>query len=77
MSITVKDLLTQASILDAHDRAKLAGLLLDNLEPKVDKDIESAWLREIERRVHELDAGNVDLVPWEDIKEKLNSQQWD
>jgi hypothetical protein len=41
------------------------------LEPEVDKDIESAWLGEIERRIQDLDAGDVDLVPWEDIKEKL------
>ena len=77
MATPVEDLFKRASNLDENDRATLAGLLLDSLEPEVDRDIESAWLREIERRVQELDAGDVDLVPWEDVKEKMKNQQWD
>ena len=71
MATPVEDLFRRASYLDQNDRATLAGLLLDSLEPEVDKDIESAWLGEIERRIQDLDAGDVDLVPWEDIKGKL------
>ncbi len=71
MATPVEDLFRRASCLDQNDRATLAGLLLDSLEPEVDKDIESAWLGEIERRIQDLDAGDVDLVPWEDIKGKL------
>ena len=71
MATPVEDLFRRASYLDQNDRATLAGLLLDSLESEVDKDIESAWLGEIERRIQDLDAGDVDLVPWEDIKEKL------
>ena len=77
MASPVEDLFKRASNLDENDRATLVGLLLDSLEPEVDRDIESAWLGEIERRVQELDAGDVDLVPWEDIKEKMKNQQWD
>ncbi len=71
MATPIEDLFERASILDEQDRATLAGLLLDSLENEIDEDIESAWLEEIERRIQELDAGRVDLITWEDVKEKL------
>ena len=71
MATPVEDLFKRASNLDENDRATLAGLLLDSLEPEVDEDIESSWLGEIERRVQELDSGNVGLVLWEDVKKLM------
>ena len=71
MATPIEDLFVRASILDDRDRATLAGLLLESLEHEVDEDIESAWLEEIERRLRELDADDVDLVPWEKVKAKL------
>lgn len=36
-----------------------------------DQDIEAAWFKEIERRVAEIDAGTVELVPWEEVRAEL------
>ena len=71
MSIPVGALFRQASELDEHDRATLAGLLLESLEHEVDEDVEAAWKEEIERRLAELDADSVKLVPWDEVKAKL------
>ena len=71
MSTPVGDLFRQAVELDEHDRATLAGLLLESLEHEVDENVESAWKEEIERRLAELDADNVQLVPWDEVKTKL------
>jgi putative addiction module component (TIGR02574 family) len=71
MSTPVGDLFRQASELDEHNRATLAGLLLESLEHEVDEDVEAAWQAEIERRLAELDANSVKLVPWEEVKAKL------
>lgn len=71
MSIPVGELFRQASELDEHDRATLAGLLLESLEHEVDEEIESAWEEAIERRLAELDAGSVKLIPWNEVKAKL------
>ena len=71
MSIPVGELFRQASELDEHDRATLAGLLLESLEHEVDEDVEAAWKEEIERRLAELDADSVKLVPWDEVKAKL------
>ena len=71
MSTRVGELFRQASELNAHDRATLAGLLLESLEHEVDKEIESAWQEEIARRLAELEAGHVQLVAWDEVKAKL------
>lgn len=71
MSTTVGHLFRQASELDEHDRAALAGLLLESLEHEVGEDVESAWQEEIERRLAELDAGSVQMVSWDEVKAKL------
>ncbi len=77
MSTPVGDLFRQASALDEQDRATLAGLLLESLEHEVDEDVESAWREEIERRLAELDANGVELVPWEEVKAKLRKSAGD
>ena len=71
MSPSVRELFRQASELDEQDRAVLAGLLLESLEPEVDEYVESAWQAEIARRLSELDAGRVELVPWDEVKANL------
>lgn len=71
MSTPVVDLFKQASTLDERDRATLAGLLLESLDQEVDEGVESAWQEEIERRLAELDANTVELVPWEEVKARL------
>jgi len=35
------------------------------------QDIEAAWSKEIERRVAEIDAGTVELVSWEEVRDEL------
>lgn len=71
MSPSVRALFRQASERDEQDRAVLAGLLLESLEHEVDEHVESAGQEEIARRLTELDAGRVELVPWDEVKAKL------
>ena len=35
------------------------------------QDIEAAWSKEIERRLAEIDAGTVELIPWEEVRAEL------
>ena len=71
MTTSVQELLRQAAELDEHDRATLAGLLLESLEHEVDEHVEAAWQEEIARRLADLDADRVQLVPWDEVKTKL------
>ena len=71
MSRTFTDLWKEASELSDEDRAALAGLLIESLEGEPDPDVEAAWAAEIEKRVAELDAGAVQSIPWEQVRQRL------
>jgi putative addiction module component (TIGR02574 family) len=60
--------------LPERDRATLAGLLIEMLDPVSESDVEAAWSEEIKRRVAEIDAGTVELIPWEEVRAELYSQ---
>lgn len=53
----------QAQSLQPPDRARLAELLSDSINPSTNTDIEAAWYDEILRRIDELDQGVAKLTP--------------
>ena len=67
----VNEVFRDATELSEHDRATLAGLLIESLEGEPDPGVEAAWAAEIERRVAELDAGTVKTIPWEEVRQRL------
>jgi len=71
MSRTFTDVWKEAADLSDEDRATLAGLLIESLEGEPDLDVEAAWAAEIEKRVAELDAGTVESIPWEQVRQRL------
>jgi putative addiction module component (TIGR02574 family) len=71
MARDVQDLFRQASELSEGDRAELAGLLIESLEGEPDAGVEAAWAEEVERRVRQVDAGEVELIPWEQVRAEL------
>jgi putative addiction module component (TIGR02574 family) len=71
MSRTFTDVWKEAAELSDEDRAALAGLLIESLEGDPDPDVEAAWAAEIEKRVAELDAGTVENIPWEQVRQRL------
>ncbi|MDH4048462.1 MAG: addiction module protein [Gammaproteobacteria bacterium] len=71
MAATTQELYERAMSLNDEDRAELVGLLLESLEIVADDDVEAAWLKEIERRVSELDSGAVKSVPWTEVRSRV------
>ena len=71
MSRTFTDVWKEAAELSDEERATLAGLLIESLEGEPDLDVEAAWATEIEKRVAELDAGTVQSIPWEQVRQRL------
>jgi len=52
-------------------RVRLAGLLIESLEPPPDPDVQQLWAEEAERRWREIGSGGVATVPWEEVRTKL------
>lgn len=78
MNRKVQELFQEATELSERDRAELAGMLLESLEGHPDEDVELAWSEEVERRVRQIEAGEVDLIPWEKVRadmfDRLNGE---
>jgi len=67
-----KQLLLEALRLPEHERAALAGELLESLEHEVDEDAEAAWSAEIRARLDEVDAGRARTIPWSEARRRLH-----
>jgi len=63
--------LAEALRLDDNARAELAAELLASLDGPADSDAESAWDAEIERRIAAIEAGTVQLEPWERVRRRI------
>lgn len=74
MERNLKKVFHEAAQLPERDRATLAGLLIETLDPASEPDVEAAWSEEIKRRVAEIDAGTVELIPWEEVRAELFGQ---
>jgi putative addiction module component (TIGR02574 family) len=65
------DLFRQALQLTEAERAELAELLLESIEPPLDPEIEKAWLAEAERRLAEIESGACQPIPWEQVMARV------
>ena len=63
--------LADALRLDDDARAALAAELLASLDGPSDPDAESAWDAEIERRIAAIEAGTIQLEPWEQVRHRI------
>ncbi len=61
--------------LTPHDQSLLLSRLFDNLESLgVDPEHEAAWAAEIERRVKEIENGEVELIDHEVVMKELRDR---
>lgn len=65
------ELLSNALDLSAPVRAEFAARLIASLDPAVDDDAEQAWAAEIDRRLSELNDGQVQMIPWNEVRQIL------
>jgi putative addiction module component (TIGR02574 family) len=56
--------------LPDHERAELAGNLIDSLDTTGDDNADAAWQEEIARRLEEIRIGKVKTTSWDEVREK-------
>jgi len=71
MSTAIEQVLTQALQMPPQDRAMIAERLLASLDTEVDWEVEVAWQQEAQRRIEEIDRGEVVCLPWEQVMNRL------
>ncbi len=67
--------LAHALRLAAPERARIAEQLIASLGSDPDRDVEIAWQEEIQRRLGEIDRGEVTCVPWEEVRDRLRQRR--
>ena len=74
MNATLAELELKAKQLSAEDRAQFALLLLQSLEPAEDGDIDEAWRVESERRLAQIESGDVKSIPGDEVFARLRQR---
>jgi putative addiction module component (TIGR02574 family) len=70
---TVAELLEAALALPETERAELAELLTATITSPP-RSLHPAWAAEFRRRAAEIDSGNVQPVPWEEVRRQVQAQ---
>jgi putative addiction module component (TIGR02574 family) len=66
-----KVVLEEALKLTANERAEVAERLIASLDEVPDADVEQAWQEEVQRRLRQIDRGEVKTIPWEEVQRQL------
>lgn len=60
----------EALELSQKERAQLAHMLIDSLNPETDFKSEEAWSKELKHRIDQYQEGASSSTSWEKVKEK-------
>jgi len=71
MSTVLTELKERASQLSEVERAELALALIESLDGPADADVEEAWRIEVDRRIGEIERGEVQLIPGDEVFARL------
>jgi putative addiction module component (TIGR02574 family) len=74
METTTDRVVEEALSLPADARLSLVDKLLASLNLPIDKEIDRLWAEEAERRVSQIEAGEVKLVPGEQVFSRIRAK---
>ena len=72
--VTYDDVLRTACSLDEPERVRLVDDLLSTLSPAEAAPLDDAWLAEIDRRSADLDSGEVQTIPWSEVRRRARER---
>ncbi|NGZ96974.1 MAG: addiction module antitoxin RelB [Nitrospira sp. WS110] len=61
----------QALKLSPNERAEVAEQLIASLDEALDTGVEQAWQEEVQRRLGQIERGEVKMIPWEEVQRRL------
>jgi putative addiction module component (TIGR02574 family) len=71
MASVLTELKEKAAQLSEAERAELALSLIESLDGPADPDVEEAWRVEIERRSGQIERGEFQLIPGDEVFARL------
>jgi len=74
MAVALDKVVDEALLLPADDRVGLVEKIIESLNLPTRSEVDKLWAEEAERRIQELDDGNVDLIPGETVFAKIRKK---
>jgi putative addiction module component (TIGR02574 family) len=74
MSALFDELEKQARMLTLQEKAALARLLIEELDPATDPDVEGLWIAEAERRYQEYLNNELQAVSGDEVMSRARSR---
>ena len=74
MTKVAEKILAEALTLGTRERADVAAKLLASLDGEPEAEVEAAWAAEVAQRIDDIEAGRVELVPWEDVESRIEQK---
>jgi hypothetical protein len=65
--MSLKEIAAEIMKLDLKDRATLAKWIVESLDDLSEEEIEELWAEEAERRLDEMERGQVDEIPAKEV----------
>ena len=59
--------------LSKEERAELAHLLIDSLNPETEYESEEAWEKELKNRIDRYEQGATSTKPWSEVKKNAQA----
>lgn len=72
MPTPIEKIRAEAMKLSPEERADLAEMLWLSVDSA--EEVDAAWDEEIARRIRQIDAGDVECVPWETVMAELRAK---
>ena len=73
MSTLLDDLERQARALTQREKAALARILIEELDPALDPEVEQLWIAEAQRRYEAFLSGELEALPGDEAMAKARS----
>ena len=67
MSTLLDDLERQARALTPREKATLARILIEELDPALDAEVEQLWIAEAQRRYEAFRNGELEALPGDEV----------
>jgi putative addiction module component (TIGR02574 family) len=74
MTQTARNIVKAAVQLGEKERFEVVEHLLASLDSQPEKDVDSAWATEVERRSRQIKEGVMRAIPWSTVKSKARKR---
>jgi putative addiction module component (TIGR02574 family) len=74
MSTLLDDLEKQARALTPREKAMLARILIEELDPSLDAEVEELWIAEAQRRYQAYLNGELEALPGDEVMSRARSR---